>query len=153
MVEVKRKQSAGKGAGDSAIPGTRLLGIKVRRPSELVGQVKVGFRFEHLVQLEKQSGLTRERIAQFAAIPQRTLARRQRAGQLNAEESDRLLRAARVFEMAVDLFGGDKEEARRWLLAPSAALGGASPLEFTSTGVGAREVENLIGRLEYGVFT
>ena len=59
MVGVKRKQSAGKGTVESAIPGIRLLGIKVRRPSELVGQVKVGFRFEHLVQLEKQSGLTR----------------------------------------------------------------------------------------------
>lgn len=153
MVAIKRKQLTSRKTVVPGIPGTKLLGIKVRRQSELVGKVKDGFRFEHLLQLEKQSGLTRERIAQFAAIPPRTLARRQRQGQLSPEESDRLLRSARIFEMVIDLFEGDGDEARRWLLAPSAALGGASPLEFTSTEVGAREVENLIGRLEHGVFT
>lgn len=153
MVAVKREQSTGKRKVVPAIPGTKLLGISVRGQGELVEKVKAGFRFEHLLQLEKQSGLTRERISQFAAIPPRTLARRQRKGQLSPEESDRLLRSARIFEMAADLFEGDADAARRWLLAPSAALGGASPLEFTSTEVGAREVENLIGRLEHGVFT
>ena len=153
MVAIRRKQSTSEKTVVPAIPGTKLLGIKVRRQSELVGKVKAGFRFEHLLQLEEQSGLTRERICQFAGIAPRTLARRQRTGQLTSEESDRLLRSARIFEMVVDLFEGDEDEARRWLLAPSKALGGVSPLEFTSTEVGAREVENLIGRLQHGVFT
>ncbi len=86
-------------------------------------------------------------------LSQRTLARRQREGQLNPEESDRLLRASRIFEMAVDLFEGDKDEARRWLLTGNPALAGTSPLEFTSTEAGAREVEHLIGRLQHGVFS
>ncbi len=153
MAEIKRKQSVSRGAVVSGIPGTKLLGIQVRRQSDLVEKVKAGFRFEQLVQLEQQSGLTRERIGRFAAIPQRTLARRQREGQLNPEESDRLLRASRIFEMAVDLFEGDKDEARGWLLTSNPALAGTSPLEFTSTEVGAREVENLIGRLQHGVFS
>ena len=36
---------------------------------------------------------------------------------------------------------------------PTAGLGGASPADMTSTEVGAREVERLIGRLEHGVFS
>lgn len=153
MAEVKRRQLTGERAVVPTIPGTKFLGLKVRRQSDLVGKVKAGFRVEHLAQLEKHSGLTRERIAQFAAISPRTLARRQREGQLSSEESDRLLRASRIFELVVNLFEGDKDEAKRWLLDPNPALGGASPLEFTSTEVGAREVENLVGRLEHGVFT
>jgi uncharacterized protein (DUF2384 family) len=40
-----------------------------------------------------------------------------------------------------------------WLRSPNRALGGESPLALSKTEVGAREVENLIGRLEHGVFT
>ncbi len=135
------------------IPGTRTLGVNVRRKHSLVRKVRAGLGFRHLVNLEKRSGLTRERIAQFVSIPKRTLARRQRDGQLSPEESDRLLRASRIFELTLDLFEGDVDEARRWLQTPNPALGGDSPLAFSSTDVGAREVEHLIGRLEHGVFT
>ena len=153
MAKAKAKTTkASEGITVTRIPGTRSIGIQVRRKDALVRKVQAGFGFAHLVSLEKHSGLTRERIAEFAAIPKRTLARRQQEGQLNPDESDRLLRAARIFEMVVDLFEGDLDEARRWLLTPNPALGGDSPLAFTSTDVGAREVENLIGRLEHGVF-
>ena len=117
----------------------------------LVSRLQDGFVFTHLLMLEKYSGLTRERIAEFVAIPKRTLARRHQQGQLSPAESDRLLRASRVFEMVVDLFEGDVDQARQWLLTPNPGLGGASPLKFASTDVGAREVENLIGRMEHGV--
>jgi len=153
MVEAKHKQSGRKVTARGALAGTQLLGIESRRTRELVGQVQAGFPFSYLVHLEQQSGLSRQQLAQFAAIPPRTLARRQRAGQLAPEESDRLLRFARIFESLIDLFEGDKDHARRWLLTPSVALGKTPPLEFMSTEVGAREVEQLIGRLEHGVFT
>ena len=144
---------SGKGPVAGRLPGAEVLGVDVQRKTDLIGKVKAGFPFKHLVNLEKRSGLSRERIAQFMAIPLRTLTRRQREGHLNAAESDRLLRGARVFEMVVELFEGDVDQARNWLLASNSALGGANPLEFTSTEVGAREVESLIGRLEHGVFT
>ena len=63
------------------------------------------------------------------------------------------MRASRVFERAVDLFEGDAPAATRWLRTPQAGLGGRKPLELASTDVGAREVEDLIGRLEHGVFS
>ncbi|MEQ9411350.1 MAG: DUF2384 domain-containing protein [Fuerstiella sp.] len=151
MVTTKGK-SKSRRAVVARIPGTRLLGLKVRRKEELVRMVQAGLDVDHLVSLIKQSGLTKERIARLVAIPPRTLARRQREGWLSPEESDRLLRASRVVEAAVDLFEGDVDEARHWLLTPTPALSGDSPLEFTSTDVGAREVESLIGRLEHGVF-
>jgi len=135
------------------IPGAKSLGLQVRRADELIKRVQKGFRYAQLANLEKRSGLTRNRIAVFVAIPVRTLARRQKEGRLHSDESDRILRASRVFEMAVDLFEGDVDQARHWLQTPNTALGGSIPLEFASTDVGAREVENLIGRLEYGVFT
>ncbi len=75
------------------------------------------------------------------------------SGRLAPDESERLLRVSMLFEKAVDLFDGDVAEATRWLRSPQRGLGGPSPLEFARTEVGAREVENLIGRLEHGVIS
>ena len=46
-----------------------------------------------------------------------------------------------------------QENARRWLSAPHVGLGGAVPLEYAATEVGAREVDDLLGRIEYGVYS
>jgi putative toxin-antitoxin system antitoxin component (TIGR02293 family) len=45
------------------------------------------------------------------------------------------------------------DDGRRWLNSPQVGLGGAIPLEYAETEVGAREVEHLLGRIEYGVYS
>jgi len=81
-----------------------------------------------------------------------TLHRRKKTGQLDRAESDRLVRYARLFARAAAALGGP-EGARSWLVAPAVALQGESPLDFADTEIGAREVENLLGRLQHGVFS
>jgi putative toxin-antitoxin system antitoxin component (TIGR02293 family) len=56
-----------------------------------------------------------------------------------------------MFGMALDLFAGELEEARRWFVAPQVALGGAAPIDYAVTDVGSRELETFIGRLEHGI--
>lgn len=133
--------------------GTAALGVSSGDTMAIVGQIKAGFDVGCFVKFEKLSGLTREKIAQCAGIPIRTLTRRKGHGRFQPNESDRILRVARVFGIAVELFEGDVASAREWLLSPQVGLGGAIPLEVASNDVGAREVENLIGRLEHGVFS
>jgi putative toxin-antitoxin system antitoxin component (TIGR02293 family) len=62
-----------------------------------------------------------------------------------------LVRLSRIVGLAPMLFEGGLDEARAWLMAPHPALDNAVPLDFAVTEVGAREVENLIGRLEHGI--
>lgn len=45
------------------------------------------------------------------------------------------------------------DRARRWLREPQRALGNRVPLELLGTEAGAREVEDLLGRIEYSVFS
>jgi putative toxin-antitoxin system antitoxin component (TIGR02293 family) len=45
------------------------------------------------------------------------------------------------------------ENARAWLTSPQLGLGGAIPLEHSVTELGAREVEDLLGRIEHGVYS
>jgi putative toxin-antitoxin system antitoxin component (TIGR02293 family) len=67
--------------------------------------------------------------------------------------SDKHFLASALYEKAVNLFEGDVAAARRWVQTPQEALGNRTPLGMASTRVGKREVENLILRLEQGVFS
>lgn len=97
--------------------------------------------------------MSAQTLAEVIGIPERTLARRKAAGRLAPEESERLLRISSIFEKAVDLFEGEVASAVNWLSTPKRTLENQSPLQYARTEVGAREVENLIGRLEHGVFS
>ena len=85
-------------------------------------------------------------------IPPRTLARRTKERQLRPDESDRLLRLARIAALAEETLG-TREKATSWLHGSIRALGGVSPLEVLDTDVGARQVEQILGRISYGVYS
>jgi putative toxin-antitoxin system antitoxin component (TIGR02293 family) len=138
--------------GHSEIPG-RTLGLRAENSGELIRQVERGFAFNALRSMESHSGISVARIAAIIGIPERTLARRKTEGRLTSDESERLLRIARVFENAVDLFECDSTNALKWLTAPKRVFENQTPLEYSRTELGAREVENLMGRLEHGVFS
>jgi putative toxin-antitoxin system antitoxin component (TIGR02293 family) len=129
------------------------LGLTASGPAELIQQVERGFSFKTLQTFESRSGLALSRLAATIGIPERTLARRKVSRRLTPEESERLLRISAIFEDAVDLFEGDAAAALNWLTTPRKALGDRSPLAYARTETGAREVENLIGRLEHGIFS
>ncbi len=80
------------------------------------------------------------------------MARRKASGRLAPEESERLLRISRIFELSVGLFDGGVTDAVAWLCTPRRALAGSTPLAYSATELGARDVETLIGQLEHGVF-
>lgn len=141
----------GTGGGDN--PYVILLGFEPMDSAGLVRRVEEGFSYAALERLKSNLGLSRDAVADLVQIRPRTLDRRKEKGRLEPGESDRLLRISRVFGQSIGLFEGDVEAAKRWLHSPQRALGGAVPLDMAKTEVGAREVEELIGRLEHGVFS
>lgn len=112
-----------------------------------------GLPYARLAEFEKRSGLPLDAISHVMRTPRRTLARRKSAGRLHPDESERLLRLSILFEKAVALFEGDVTAARNWLSTPKKAFAGGTPLDMAESEIGAREVEDLIGRLEHGVFS
>ena len=85
-------------------------------------------------------------------VPKRTLARRRaRKEPLTVEESDKALRLKRIAVQAEQVFG-DPEKAHRWLRKSKRALQGQTPVEFLATEAGARAVEEMLYRIEYGMF-
>jgi putative toxin-antitoxin system antitoxin component (TIGR02293 family) len=129
------------------------LGMKADAAIKVIEQVNRGFPFKFINNLQRSTELPLETIAEAVRIPSRTLSRRKAEGKLQPDESERLFRLSVLFERAVNLFEGDKAAAMQWLRTPQPALGGERPLDFARTEIGAGEVQDLIGRLEHGVYT
>jgi putative toxin-antitoxin system antitoxin component (TIGR02293 family) len=80
------------------------------------------------------------------------LHRREAQGRLGKGKSDTVVRHARLMSKAIAVFENE-EEARLWLASPQFGLGGAVPLGYAETEAGAREVDDLLGRIEFGVYS
>ena len=130
-----------------------LLGLRSMHLRELLRLIARGLPFDSIERMQKNVGFDIDTLAALVQIPRRTLTRRRSEGRFTPEESDRLVAAARLLSKALDLFEGNAEGARGWLLAPQLGLAGAIPLDIAKTETGAREVEILIDRLEQGIFS
>jgi len=121
-------------------------------PAGIVRAIEVGLPFSELEALQANLGIPLERLALLLGISKATLHRRKAQGRLDRTESDRVVRFARLAGRAVEVLE-DEENARHWLMSPQHGLGGAAPLDFATTEAGAREVEDLLGRIEFSVYS
>ena len=121
-------------------------------PSKLIETLKTGLPVEELDDLRSHLDLPMDKLAPMLGLSKATFHRRKATGKLDVAESDRVLRFARLLGQAATVMES-VENGRKWLMSPQIGLGGAVPLEYAETEVGAREVENLLGRIEYGVYS
>jgi putative toxin-antitoxin system antitoxin component (TIGR02293 family) len=118
---------------------------------DLYRQVETRLPIQVLESL-KTYGLTTQEVHSLI-IPQRTLAhRRQKGEKLSEDESDRVMRVARLLGLAEDTFG-KRDKALHWLRKPQEGrLEGNSPLELLRTSTGGHLVEQMLGQIQYGIF-
>ena len=130
-------------------PSTKEGGLSA---STVIRSLKEGLPVQELEDLRRGLDVPMDRLAPMLGISKATLHRRKIAGRLDPRESDRVVRFAKLLGQAASVMES-LENGRRWMSSPQVALGGAIPLEFAETEVGAREVEDLLGRIEYGVYS
>jgi putative toxin-antitoxin system antitoxin component (TIGR02293 family) len=128
--------------------GERILGRSLGTDSDLREAIREGFPHAVLQQVMRASGLTLQELAGALDLSTRSLQRRRR-GRLARFESDRLYRIARLMALARETLGED-DRAIRWLKRSNRALGGVAPIAAIDTELGARQVENILGRIAYG---
>jgi putative toxin-antitoxin system antitoxin component (TIGR02293 family) len=129
-----------------------ILHLRATSFAELRDAVRSGLPFSSFLALTKQLEISPQQFTAVFGIPPRTVARRKEARHLNPQESDRLYRVARAVSLAVEVLGSI-DKARIWLKAPNRALGCEVPLDLLDTEIGARQVEEVLLRLNYGIFS
>jgi putative toxin-antitoxin system antitoxin component (TIGR02293 family) len=133
--------------------GRRVLGKVIKKADDLARLVRRGLPATSVTALADKLAVGNAALSRKLGIPQRTLTRRLSQGaRLTAAESDRTVRLARVYANAVEMIG-DEAKAVEWLRTPNRALGGERPLDQLDTDPGARTVEDILGRIAYGVYS
>ena len=127
-----------------------MLGVPhLRSDQDLVKLVEDGLATGVLDGL-RRSGLTDDEIY-LLIVPRRTLThRRTRRESLSRDESDRVVRLARIAALGEQVFG-DSGRAWHWLRAAKRQFKNRSPLQLTATEAGARLVEELLYRIDEGM--
>jgi len=132
--------------------GRETLGVPPPTLDQMRSLLEEGLPFATLETVREALALSRSEVLSVLAITDRTLIRRKKEHRLQASESDRLFRLARVAAVALDVLE-DVEKARRWMHKPNRALGGEVPLRLLSTDIGACQVEELLHRIDHGLFS
>jgi putative toxin-antitoxin system antitoxin component (TIGR02293 family) len=136
-----------------ALGGKKILRRNVGTSTELVDLVREGLPAETLPWMAEELSLDRSAVARVAGISGRTLSRRLAThSRLSAEESDRMVRIARVLALADETLG-ERSKSSRWLQTPNRALEDKTPFELLDTDAGVRSVETVLGRIAYGVYS
>lgn len=160
----------------SVLGGEKKLGQKVTRRIDFDALIKKGLPWGVISYIKEAFNLPDEVIARIIGVSPRTIARRRKSvkvpvkktgavsgkrkkkahpvksERLSPVESDRVYRFARIIALADDVFE-DKDEALEWLKSPQYGLGGRLPFDMLQTDAGAREVEELLIRIDYGVIS
>lgn len=119
------------------------------RPASASERIEAGLSFTALASFI--AGQDKDAVLQALRISKRTFDRRREQGRLLPEESDRLYRLVQLYGLAADVMGNE-DAGKDFMTTPARALAGRTPLETVRNEAGAKQVEDLLLRIEYGVY-
>jgi putative toxin-antitoxin system antitoxin component (TIGR02293 family) len=128
-------------------------GDRVREIGRWHERILAGLEFKAVDKIKAHAALTDPELARLLGISEATLRRARAAGRaLDPPTSDRLYRLSKLLAVAEEVLA-DAAHAMMWLRRPQPGLGGQVPLDLLATQAGADEVETLLRRIDFGVYT
>lgn len=135
-------------------PMMAIMGNHYTNPTEfdLLNLARKGISKKSLTSLAKQISLTLEEIAGVLHISERTLQRYTPTTLVKTEYADRAIELARLYERGIEVLGSAKA-FNTWVRQPNQALNNEIPFNLLDTSIGFDMVLQILGRIEYGVFS
>lgn len=131
-----------------ALGGKDKLLADIQKESDMDKLIRVGIPYAACKHLQEKLKLTVLELGLFIGL--KRLPKKDIDSRLSPTSSNRLYRLARIYALTTSAVGSEAGAAE-WLKRPQWGLGGVIPLEMAKTEIGAKEVENLLGRIEYSV--
>ena len=130
--------------------GNKTLKHEIFTELDFADIIEEGIPYQAVHKFQKYSGINDLKMAEFMSITPKTF--RRRNSRFNPTESNRAYVLAKITIEAEEAIG-DKEGALNWLNEKQPALGGRIPYQLLSTSAGAQVVSELLGRINYGVYS
>jgi len=133
--------------------GARMIGLSAReldKPAMVRRVILQGLPVGSAQYAREHSGVPGRLFDQI--VPRTTLvsAGKSKSQRLSKPVSEAILRVVRIIALAEEAFG-DRERAMHWLNTPNSVFEDEAPITLTDTESGTEWVEQVLGRMMYGV--
>jgi putative toxin-antitoxin system antitoxin component (TIGR02293 family) len=119
---------------------------------EKMEATRAGISKAELEQLKEKASLDYDQLAQLLNVSRATLINKKGQERFSSSLSERIMSLADIYSYGYDVFG-DAQQFNTWIFQPIQALGGKPPYALLDNQYGREEVRNIIGRIDYGVYS
>ena len=121
-------------------------------PIEKMERLHEGLNKNHLERLKERTALDYDKLSHVLSVTRSTLIKKKGDQIYSPAIGERMLDIADIYSYGYQVFE-DENKFREWVFSPNHALGGKAPYDILDNQFGRQEVKNLIGRIEYGVYS
>ncbi len=119
---------------------------------EKMNMARAGISKKSLEIMKAKAGLGYEKLASTLSVTKATLINKKRGQKYGRTLSERIVGLADIYSFGFEVFG-DQRRFNEWMASPNCALGGKAPVDVAGSLFGREEVRNIIGRIDYGVYS
>lgn len=117
----------------------------------VIRSARAGIKTGYYLELGSRLGLSLQELASILNVSLRTLQRYDAEHMLDADQSAKVISLEMLMAHGLEVFGG-QQSFNDWLRDPVMELENQSPLSFLDTSFGFMVLEQLLGRIEHGIF-
>lgn len=132
--------------------GSGIIGIPIVSDYDVLMAGESGIPKQAIDHLAGYIGISRKSMADVFEVSIRTLERKAPTTKLDKKTSSHALEIAKVMQHAFNVFE-DEEKSKMWVNRRNRALNGKKPVEFFGTLTGLSMVNDVLGRIEDGVYS
>jgi putative toxin-antitoxin system antitoxin component (TIGR02293 family) len=114
--------------------------------------VRDGVSKKDLELLKSKADLDYTMLAKALSVTRATLINKKRGEKFNSGLSEKILGMADLYSYGFEVFENE-DRFNQWMGRPNKALGGQIPYDLIDNQFGREEVKNLIGRIDYGIYS
>ena len=119
---------------------------------EKMDMVRDGVSKKDLESLKSKTNLDYDKLSTLLSTTRATLINKKGTEHFSAALSERIVSIADLYSYGFEVFE-DETTFNEWIFRPNQALGGKPPFELLDNQFGREEVKNVIGRIDYGVYS
>lgn len=133
--------------------GNGIVTKPIRSEFDLISLSNEGITKASLDALISHLGISKKAFSEnILDASVKTLERKKSTDKLDKRTSSHIIEIAKVVEHAFEVFE-DEEKVKGWLNAPNRALNGIKPIDLFYLPTGLGMVNDILGRIEHGVFS
>lgn len=132
--------------------GQETMGKAVTNTADIIDLAVAGMSTKVIRAVQTRARFSNKEISEFLNISPSTYQRYHTKKKLKRDESEKLFHLSSIIAKGIIIFGSE-EQFSQWLHLDNIALGGRKPITWLSSHIGREEILNVLGRIEYGIFS